>query len=203
MKCLREAQTVDDSLLLYKELDSSSKSSGICNELLKELFKLGCIDDALHMMDEMLEQDSNFPPDDFTGEVVFGVLGKQERHGRSFADNEIVGLVTKLCEHGVFPDAFKLTQMITKMCWHRKNGVAWELLHVVMRWGGAVAVKAASYNALLTGLRRERDTQRMNNWVVFTCCLFLLGLEHSLDNTILKIILRLNEDVRVIRASSW
>ncbi|XP_014521218.1 pentatricopeptide repeat-containing protein At3g61520, mitochondrial [Vigna radiata var. radiata] len=162
LKCLGEAQMVDDSLLLFKELDSSSKSSGICNELLKGLFKSGCIDDALHVIDEMLERDSDFPPDDFTGEVVFGVLGKQERHGRSFADDEIVGLVTKLCEHGVFPDAFKLTQMITKMCRHRKNGVAWELLHVVMRLGGAVVVKAASCNAMLSGLGRERDTQRMN-----------------------------------------
>ncbi|WVZ18503.1 hypothetical protein V8G54_005825 [Vigna mungo] len=81
------------------------------------LFKSGCIDDALHVIDEMFERDSDFPPDDFTGEVVFGVLGKPERHGRSFANNEILGL----------------------MCWHWKNGVAWELLHVVMRLGGAVA----------------------------------------------------------------
>ncbi|WVZ11389.1 hypothetical protein V8G54_015919 [Vigna mungo] len=32
--------------------------------------------DALHVIDEMLERDSDFPPDYFTGEVVFGMLGK-------------------------------------------------------------------------------------------------------------------------------
>ncbi|KAK7370073.1 hypothetical protein VNO80_12127 [Phaseolus coccineus] len=162
LKCLRKAQMVEDSLILFKELDSSSKSSEICNELLKGLFKSGRTDGALHVLDQMLERDSDFPPNDFTGEVVFGVLGEQERHGRGFADEEIMGLVTKLCEHGVFPDAFKLTHMITKLCRHRKNGVAWEVLHVVMRLGGALAVKAASCNALLAGLGRERDIQRMN-----------------------------------------
>ena len=162
LNCLGKAQMVDDSLLLFKELDSSSKSSEICNQLLKGLIESGRTDDALHVLDEMLERDSDFPPDDLTGEVVFGVLGKQERYGRGLADDEIVGLVTKLCEHGVFPDAFKLTQMITKMCRHRKNGVAWDLLHVVRRLGGADVVTAASCNALLAGLGRERDIQRMN-----------------------------------------
>ncbi|CAJ1936701.1 unnamed protein product [Sphenostylis stenocarpa] len=162
LQCLGKAQMVDDSLLLFKELDCSSKNSRICNELLKGLFKSGRTDYALHVLDEMLERDSDFSPDDFTSEVVFGELGKWEHHGRSFADEEIVGLVTKLCEHGVFPDAFKLTQIIAKLCRHRKNGHAWELLHVVMRFGGAVAVEAASCNALLSGLGRERDIQRMN-----------------------------------------
>jgi len=58
------------------------------------------------------------PYDDFTAEVIFGVPGKKERHRRSFFDKEIVGLVTVMYEHGVFLDAFKLTQMITKMCRH-------------------------------------------------------------------------------------
>ncbi|KAK7358183.1 hypothetical protein VNO77_00107 [Canavalia gladiata] len=160
LQCLENAQMLDDSLLLFNELDSSSKSSRICNGLLRGLLKSGRTDDALHVLDEMLEPDSDFPPDDFTGEIVFGELVKRERPGRSVADEEVVGLVTKLCEHGVFPDAFKLTQMITKLCRKWKNGVAWDLLHGVMRLGGPV--EAASCNAMLTGLGRERDIRRMN-----------------------------------------
>ncbi|KAG5009974.1 hypothetical protein JHK87_018489 [Glycine soja] len=83
---------------------------------MRGLFKSDRTVDALHVLEEMLERDFDFPPDDFTGEVIFGELGKWERSGRSFADEEIVGLVTKLCEHGVFPNAFKLTQMITTLC---------------------------------------------------------------------------------------
>ena len=83
------------------------------------------------------------PYDDFTTEVIFGVPGKKERHRRSFFDKEIVGLVTVMYEHGVFLDAFKLTQMITR-CGR------------FCRLGGVVAVEVAFCNALLVGLGRER-----------------------------------------------
>ncbi|XP_061349897.1 pentatricopeptide repeat-containing protein At3g61520, mitochondrial-like [Gastrolobium bilobum] len=160
MQCFEKAQMLDDSLLLFNELDPSSKSTRICNGLLRVLLKSGRTDDALHVLDEMLKPNSGFSSDNFTGEIVFGWLVKREHPGRSDADVEIVGLVTKLGEHGVFPDTFKLTQMITKLCGKRKNGVAWELLHGVVNLGGAV--EAASCNALLTGLGRERDIERMN-----------------------------------------
>ncbi|KAL2342377.1 hypothetical protein Fmac_003662 [Flemingia macrophylla] len=165
LQCLVKSQRLDDALLLFKELDPSSKSFRICNGLLRGLFKSGRTDDALHVLDEMLERGSGFPPDGFTGEIVFRELAKRVRPGRVFPDEEIVGLVTKLCEHGVFPDALRLTQMITRLCGNRKNGVAWELLHAVMRLGGAVVVEAVSCNALLAGLGRERDIQRMNKLV--------------------------------------
>nr|XP_027191950.1 uncharacterized protein LOC101508252 isoform X1 [Cicer arietinum]XP_027191951.1 uncharacterized protein LOC101508252 isoform X1 [Cicer arietinum] len=151
---------LDVSLLRFNELDPSSKSTRVCNGLLMGLFKSGRTTDALHILDQMLELNSEFPPDDFTGEVVFGELVKRERPGKGLADEEIMGLVTKLGEHGVFPDTFKLTQLISKLCGKRKNCVAWELLHGVMKLGGPV--EAASCNALLTGLGRERDIQKMN-----------------------------------------
>ncbi|KAJ1394206.1 Tetratricopeptide-like helical domain superfamily [Sesbania bispinosa] len=162
MQCFEKAQMLDDSLLLFNELDPSSKSTGICNGLLRILFKSGRADDALHVLDQMLKPDSEFPPNDYTGVLVFGELVKRERPGRSVADEEIVWLVTKLGEHGVFPDTFKLTQLITKLCGKRKNGIAWELLHGLMTLGGTVEVEAASCNALLSGLGREKDIQRMN-----------------------------------------
>ncbi|KAK7320138.1 hypothetical protein RJT34_04872 [Clitoria ternatea] len=160
LQCFEKAQMFDDSLLLFKELDPSSKSSRICNGLLRGLLKSGRTDDALRVLDEMLDPDSEVSPNDSTGEIVFGELVKRESNGRSFSDKEIVGLVIRLCEHGVFPDAFKLTQMIAKMCGKRKNRVAWELMDGLMRLG--VPVEAASCNALLTGLGRERDIQGMN-----------------------------------------
>ncbi|XP_057421008.1 pentatricopeptide repeat-containing protein At3g61520, mitochondrial-like [Lotus japonicus] len=160
LHCLESERMLDDALLLFNELDPSSKSTGHCNGLLRGLIKSGRTDDALHLLDEMLKPDSKFPPNDYTGTIVFGELAKRERHGRSFTDEEIVGLVTKLGEHGVFPDTFKLTQLITKLCGKRSNGVAWELLHGVMTLGGPVEV--ASCNALLSGLGRERDIQKMN-----------------------------------------
>ncbi|GAU33868.1 hypothetical protein TSUD_66550 [Trifolium subterraneum] len=158
--CLTRAPTLDESLILFYKLDPSSKSARVCNPLLKSLLKLGRTDDAHHLLDQMLQPDSKFPPDDFTGEIVFGDLVKRDRPGKGIADEEIVGLVTKLGEHGVFPDTFKLTQLISKLCGNRKNGLAWELLHTVMKLGGTV--EAASCNALLTGLGREREFKKMN-----------------------------------------
>lgn len=157
---LRNARTLDESLLHFNDLDPSLKSSRICNDLLVGLLKSGRIDDARQVLDQMLQPDSGFPPNDFTGEIVFGELVKRDRPGKGFADEEIVGLVTKLGEYGVFPDTFKFTQLITKLCGNRKNGVAWELLHTVIKLGGTV--EAASCNALLTGLGRERDIRKMN-----------------------------------------
>ncbi|CAK8538248.1 unnamed protein product [Lathyrus sativus] len=158
--CLEKAQNLDESLLHFNELDPSLKSTRICKELLMSLLKSGRTDDARHVLDQMLEPDSVFPPDHFVDEVVFGELVKRDRPGKGFADEEIVGLVTKLGERGVFPDTFKLTQMISKLCGKWKNSAAWELLHAVMKLGGTVEV--ASCNALLSGLGRERDIPKMN-----------------------------------------
>ncbi|KAL2336040.1 hypothetical protein Fmac_010486 [Flemingia macrophylla] len=118
------------------------------------LLNSGRVGDALHVLDEMPERDSGLPA---TGGVVFEEL---MRKGRSFSDGEVVGLVTKVGERGVFPDAFKLTQLVSKLCGDRKIGVAWNVLHSVIRLGGAV--EAPSCNALLTGLGRQRDIKRMN-----------------------------------------
>ncbi|KAK7292729.1 hypothetical protein RJT34_15581 [Clitoria ternatea] len=160
LQCFENAQMVDDSLLLFKELHPSSKSSQLCHGLLRVLLESGRSEDALHVLDEMLQPDSGVTPNDFTGEIVFGELVKRGYPGRSASDEEIVVLVGKLGERGVFPDKIKLTQLVTKLCGKRKINVAWEVLHCVMRLGGAVDV--ASCNALLTGLGRERDIQRMN-----------------------------------------
>ncbi|XP_027336520.1 pentatricopeptide repeat-containing protein At3g61520, mitochondrial-like [Abrus precatorius] len=164
LQCFENARMVEDSLILFKELHPSSKSTKLCNGFLRILLKSGRAVDALNMLDEMLQPGSAFSPNDFTGEVVFSELVTRDCHGRSVADEEIVGLVTKLGEHGVFPGTVKLTQLVTKLCGKRKRGLAWDVLHCVMTLGGAV--DASPCNAMLTGLGRERDTKRMNKLLV-------------------------------------
>ncbi|KAE9615818.1 putative tetratricopeptide-like helical domain-containing protein [Lupinus albus] len=157
-QCFEKAQMVNDLVVLLKELHPSAKSTCLCNGLLRVLLKSGRVQDARNVLDEMLEPGNmKFAPDGFTGEIVFGELV----NGRSVAaDEEIVRLVTLLGEGGVFPDTFRLTQLITKLCRRWKNGIAWEVLHCVMKLGGGV--EAASCNAMLTGLGKERDIGRMN-----------------------------------------
>ncbi|KAI4355140.1 hypothetical protein L6164_003940 [Bauhinia variegata] len=160
VESLGKARMVDELLLLFNELDPSSKNTRVCNTVVGTLLRLGRTDDALQVLEEMLKPNSEFHPNVVTGDVVFAELVKRQRSGRSFTEEEIVSLVVKLGEHSVFPDTFKLTQLITKLCGNRKNGLAWDLLHVIMKLGRVV--EAASCNALLTGLGRDRDFPKMN-----------------------------------------
>ena len=98
------------STLLPKDLDFAMNYLRGCLNRVAQMMRSSCLTKCLKRI--------LIPHDDFTAEVVFGVLGKKERHRRSFVDKEIEGLVTMMCEHGVFLNVFKLTQMITKMCRH-------------------------------------------------------------------------------------
>ncbi|KAK7856120.1 pentatricopeptide repeat-containing protein [Quercus suber] len=160
IRCLGRAGMVDQVLVLVKEVDPSLKNTHFCNVVIDVMFRLGRVDDALKVLDEMLQPDSECPPNDSTGDIIFGAMLRREWRGRSINDEEIVGLVSKFGEHDVFPDTFKLTQLITKFCRNRKTGRAWDLLHDVMKSGGVV--EAASCNALLTGLGKGGDFDRMN-----------------------------------------
>ncbi|XP_030967398.1 pentatricopeptide repeat-containing protein At3g61520, mitochondrial [Quercus lobata] len=161
IRCLGRAGMVDQVLVVVKEVDPSLKNTHFCNVVIDVMFRLGRVDDALKVLDEMLQPDSECPPNDSTGDIIFGAMLRREWRGRSINDEEIVGLVSKFGEHDVFPDTFQLTQLITKFCRNRKTGRAWDLLHDVMKSGGVV--EAASCNALLTGLGKGGDFERMNN----------------------------------------
>ncbi|KAF7814319.1 pentatricopeptide repeat-containing protein [Senna tora] len=162
IQSLQKAEMVDESFLLFNDLDPSLKSTLIFNTLIGGLLGRGRTDDALQVLDEMLKPNSEFPPNNVTGSIVFSELSKRGRSpGRSIKDEEICVLVRKLCECGVFPDTYKLTQLINKLCRKRKTNLAWDVLHDVIRLGGVV--EAASCNALLTGLGRDRDVKRMND----------------------------------------
>ncbi|KAG2725380.1 hypothetical protein I3760_01G063100 [Carya illinoinensis] len=160
VRCLGRAERVDEALAVVDELDPSLKNTHFYNVVVALLFRSGRIVKALNMLDEMLQPGADCPPNDITGDVVFAALSRREWCGRSISDKEIVGLVSKLLQQGVFPDTFKLTQLITKLCRKKMIGLAWDVLHDVMKAGGTL--EAASCNALLTGLGRDGDFERMN-----------------------------------------
>ncbi|KAG6666959.1 hypothetical protein CIPAW_01G067100 [Carya illinoinensis] len=160
VRCLGRAERVDEALAVVDDLDPSLKNTHFYNVVVAVLFRSGRFVEALNMLDEMLQPGADCPPNDITGHVVFAALSSREWFGRSISDEEIVGLVSKLLEHGVFPDTFKLMQLITKLCRNKKIGRAWDVLHDVMKAGGTL--EAASCNALLMGLGRDGDFERMN-----------------------------------------
>ncbi|XP_028778014.1 pentatricopeptide repeat-containing protein At5g28460 [Neltuma alba] len=161
IQCLRAAKMVDELLLLFNDLDPSVKKTHVVNTLISALFRLGLTESAVQALDEMCKPNTMFPPNKVTGNIVLAELLKRQSPVRSITDEEIGQLVRKLSEHGVFPDTIKLTHLITKLCQKQKTWLAWDLLHDVMKMGGAV--EATSCNALLTGLGKDRDVKKMND----------------------------------------
>ncbi|XP_044502827.1 pentatricopeptide repeat-containing protein At3g61520, mitochondrial-like [Mangifera indica] len=157
---LGKADTVDQSLLVYNELEPNIKNTHLRNVLIDVLLKDGRFDDALDVLDQMLQRDSEFPPNDVTGDIVFHALTKKGRFRRKVSDEEIVSLVNKFGEREVFPDMFWLTQMISRLCKNFKTDLAWDVLHDLMKLGAPIEV--ASCNALLSGLAKSGDFKRMN-----------------------------------------
>ncbi|XP_024634764.1 pentatricopeptide repeat-containing protein At3g61520, mitochondrial-like [Medicago truncatula] len=111
------------------------------------------------MSDESLILFNRFLPSLKSTESYNSVLARSSSSKRGFTDDDIVGLVTKLGEHGVFPDMFQLMDFISVLCYKRKNCVAWELLRAVKKLGGTV--EATSCNVLLRGLGSQNDIRSM------------------------------------------
>ncbi|XP_062030631.1 pentatricopeptide repeat-containing protein At3g61520, mitochondrial-like [Rosa rugosa] len=150
----------DEALVVFNELHLGLKTTHIRNVVIRMLLKIGRVDDALKVLDEMLHPEAKFRVDDFTGDVVIGSLLRREQIGRSVSEEEIVELVSRFGKHGVFPNNTILTKLVTVLCRNRKVGIAWDVLHDVMKMGGAV--EAAPCNALLTALGRGNDFKRMS-----------------------------------------
>ncbi|KAL6982067.1 RNA helicase [Sarracenia purpurea var. burkii] len=164
VRCFGQSGMVEKSLLVYKELDPDLRNTHIRNVLVNALLRDGRIDDALQVLDEMLIRHSKSPPNDNTVDIVMAALLLKDRNGRSVSEEEIVGLVKKFGEHGLFPSAVRLTQFITKLCRSGKSDRAWDVLHDVMDLGGDV--QASSCNALLVGLGRHQHFPKMNKLLV-------------------------------------
>ncbi|KAK9056153.1 hypothetical protein SSX86_027242 [Deinandra increscens subsp. villosa] len=149
-------KNVQDSVLVYDELDPDVRNTNVKNILLESLLKSERFDDARQLLDEMLEPDAKFPPNETTLNIVFPVLLRSHWENRT---DKFIGLIPKFGKHGVFPDKIWLTRLITQMCRSYRNDNAWDLLRDMMKFG---KLEAAPCNALLSRLAKERNYKKIN-----------------------------------------
>ncbi|KAJ9171446.1 hypothetical protein P3X46_014813 [Hevea brasiliensis] len=161
LRCFGRNGLVEESLILFNELDNSLKNTHVRNVLIDLLLGAGHVDHALKVLDEMFQSKFDYRPNDVTGDIIFSWLMKRERLGRIVTQEEIVELVLKFGEFGVFPKSIWITKMITMLCRNGNTNKACELLLELMNRGAALEV--APCNALLTGLGRDSYRDRMND----------------------------------------
>lgn len=153
---------MEESLILFNDLDPSVKTTYLRNVWLSILLRSGRVKDALKVIDEMFEsnEDSNCRPNDATGDILFSFLLKRERNGEILSEDEIVNLVLKFGDHGVLISSFWMGRLITRLCRNRKTNRAWDLFTEMIKLGAVL--ESATCNSLLTGLAREGNFNRMN-----------------------------------------
>ncbi|CAA7016890.1 unnamed protein product [Microthlaspi erraticum] len=147
---------VNESVLLYEELDPSVKNTHVRNVFIDTLLKGGLVDDALKVLDEMLEKESIFPPNESTVDIVFhGWVSKRRR----VTDEEITQLVLRFGDRGLSPNRVWMKRLITALCNNGQTNVAWETLRKMMKTKATLEV--SPFNALLTSLGRNMDIGQM------------------------------------------
>eukprot|EP00257_Ricinus_communis_P024302 XP_015584476.1 LOW QUALITY PROTEIN: pentatricopeptide repeat-containing protein At3g61520, mitochondrial [Ricinus communis] len=153
---------VEKSFILFNELEHCIKNTHVRNLMVDLLLRDGRVDDAFKVLDEMLQPGSEFDlrPDDVTGDIIFTWLMKREK---LVSPEEIVEVVLKLGKFDVFPNSIRLTQTIGQLCRTGNTSKAYDLLIELMTLGAAI--KAAPCNALLTGLGRDGDFDKMNEFM--------------------------------------
>lgn len=62
---------VNQSVFVYDELDPNVKNTHVRNVFIDVLLKRGLVDDALKVLDEMLEKESIYPPNESTVDIFF------------------------------------------------------------------------------------------------------------------------------------
>lgn len=160
LRRLGRAGMADEALAVFSELDSHTKNTYVRNVIIDLLLKTGRVDSAMKVLDEMLLPGSEFRPNDITADIVFTKLLKVSGWEGRVREDEIAGLVAKFGKHHVFPNAITLTQLISRLCRSRNTDLAWNVLDDVMKLNGLKDV--APCNALLTGLGKEREFEKMN-----------------------------------------
>ncbi|KAL3572057.1 hypothetical protein D5086_025961 [Populus alba] len=162
LRAYGRSELVEESFILFNDLDPSVKTTYLRNVWLSILLRSGRVKDALKVIDEMFEsnEDSNCRPNDATGDVLFSFLLKRERNGEILSEDEIVNLVLKFGDHGVLISSFWMGRLITRLCRNRKTNRAWDLFTEMIKLGAVL--ESATCNSLLTGLAREGNFNRMN-----------------------------------------
>ncbi|XP_021748713.1 pentatricopeptide repeat-containing protein At5g28460-like [Chenopodium quinoa] len=159
IQCLGRVGIIEELMIIYDELESQMKNTHVRNVVIDQLFRNGRFDDALQVLDDMLQPNVNFPPNSNTAAIVFSVMLEARKHGKGLSWEELVELALKFGRHRVFPDTILLTRWINELCRTREIDLAWKLLYAFMELDGPVEV--APYNALLTGLAKDRQFKRM------------------------------------------
>ncbi|XP_074272885.1 uncharacterized protein LOC141596582 [Silene latifolia] len=160
MRCLSRYGMVDKLMMIYAELEPQMRNVHVCNVMIDGLVRNQRLDDALQVLDEMLEPNSKVLPDGNTMEIVFSALFRGKECGRCVSEKENLEMVAKFGRRGLFFDSISLTKWISRLCKMRRINTAWGMLKTVMELGGPVEVP--SCNALLTGLNKAREFDKMN-----------------------------------------
>ncbi|KAK4339329.1 hypothetical protein RND71_040791 [Anisodus tanguticus] len=152
IRCFGRAKMLEESIAVYNELDSNSRNTNVVVCFVEGIVIMGS-----RCSTKCLKGIVVFPR---TADIVLSAMWKRNWVGRRMSLQEISGLLVRFFEHGVFLDDVWNTKLIAKFCRSGKCDKAWDLLHDMMRLGGQL--EASSFNALLSGLGRERDFQKMN-----------------------------------------
>ncbi|CAI0627417.1 unnamed protein product [Linum tenue] len=162
LRCLGRNGMMSEAEFFFNGFDSAVKNSHVRNVWIKLLLQSGRFDDALKVLDEMLQPSttSDCKVDDFTAAQFFTFFLNWRSHGRLIPEEEMIDLVLKFARLGVFPTSVWTTQFVTMLSWKRKINSAWNLLDELMKL--EAPVDAAPCNALLTGLGKEMDIKKMN-----------------------------------------
>ncbi|KAL4341781.1 hypothetical protein GQ457_08G022670 [Hibiscus cannabinus] len=151
---------VDESVILFNELDPSLKNTHVRNVFIDVLLCDGRLECALDVLDEMLQPSSEVPPDKTTGDIVLRGLLKGDRKWKNLSEENAIKLVLSFGKHGVFPKTSWLTQMLSRLCRSGKINQAWNVLHELLAL--RAPLETPPFNVLLTGLGRSGDIKRMN-----------------------------------------
>ncbi|KAL1216616.1 Pentatricopeptide repeat-containing protein [Cardamine amara subsp. amara] len=150
---------VNQSVLVYERIDSNMKNTQVRNVMIDVLLKNGLLDDAFKVLDEMLQEESVFPPNRITADIVLHEVWK----GRLLKEEELIGLISRFSSHCVSPNSVWLTRFITSLCKNARSNVALDILTDLMK--NKAPLEAPPFNALLSCLGRNMDIGRINGLV--------------------------------------
>lgn len=160
IKHFGRGKMLEEAVAVFNAVEPDIRNAAVANALLTSLLMAGRVDDALKLIDEMLESKLDHFPNRATMDIMLSHVLTRNWKGRSLKEEEISQLVIMFMKNSIFPSSIWLSQTITVFCRRRKCDQAWDLLHELMRLGGKV--DTVPCNALMTGLIKEQDFQRMN-----------------------------------------
>lgn len=160
IKCFGRVKMFEQTIAVFNAVEPGSRSAPMANAVLSSMLMEGHVDDALKLIDEMLESKVVRFPTRATMDIMLSYAFTRNWSGRSLREEEIFEMVIMFSKSGFFPSSICLSQIITMFCRLGKIDQAWDLVHELMRLGGKV--DTVPCNALMTGLVKRHDFQRMN-----------------------------------------